>query len=122
MAVAVINYAEQQMDADSKWVKMSPDERKRYSERVRKTTIELMVARATRLGLDSQTIAARAGYTSAWMTNVNKGKTSRIDALVEVATSIGYPLSFFMAMAEDLIEIEDERERALNAKDGGASA
>lgn len=99
------------MEADPKWVQMSPEERRAYSKRVRQLALELMMARAGRMGVELRVIASRAGYTSAWMTNIKKGKTSRLDALVEVATSLGYPLSFFVGMAEDLIEVEDQRAR-----------
>ena len=119
MAVAAADYAEQStMDADDKWARMSPDKRKNYVKRLRQTAMELMVARATRQGLQGKDIAKRTGYTPAWASNINNLSNQRFEALAEFATAVGYPLSFFIAMAEDLIELEDEKQAAMDAKKG----
>tara|TARA_B100000686_G_scaffold233534_1_gene241212 strand:- start:435 stop:806 length:372 start_codon:yes stop_codon:yes gene_type:complete len=88
---------------------MKPAEREEYVERLFRIVAELMSNRAARLGLDGNAIAAKTGYTTAWVSNVSNAKSKKFTSLAKYATACGYPLSFFVSMAEDMIAVEDER-------------
>lgn len=112
-------YEAAMQEAMDKWTQMTPKERKIYSQRLRLTTAELISSRASRLGLEGSDIAERTGYTTAWVSNVGRGKGGgSLAAMAEFATSIGYPLSFFLSLAEDMITIEDERTQKLGLVNG----
>ena len=54
-------------------------------------------------------IAARTGRSEAWVSSIVTKKTQKFESLDTFAAALGYEFSFFIALAEDLMAIEDQR-------------
>ena len=95
---------------NQRWSQMEPDNRQSYAERLRRTVIHLMKVRAQEQGLQVKDFAEATGRSQSWVSKINTLKTERFEALAEFATATGYSLSFYVALAEEMIEAEDSAE------------
>ena len=107
---ATLNYPEQNMlNIDQKLIDLPGADKEERSKRKRLTATELMVNRADRMGLQGKDIAARTGRSEAWVSSIVTKKTQKFESLDTFAAALGYEFSFFIALAEDLMAIEDQR-------------